>query len=50
MGQKYINWTTEWTKVVFANEKKVNFDGPNGLNYYWHDLKKNQNSITVKIL
>lgn len=34
-----MSWTTEWTFVVFSDEKKFNLDGPDGCQFYWHNLK-----------
>lgn len=40
-AQKYMSWgDKEWKRVVFSDEKKWNLDGPDGYQYYWHDLRK----------
>jgi hypothetical protein len=37
---KHCSWTSEWKSVVFSDEKKFNLDGPDGLQYYWRDLRR----------
>lgn len=39
-AQKHISWKKMWRKVIFSDEKKFNLDGPDGYQYYFHDLRK----------
>ena len=45
-----VKWATErmtwnerkWNSVVRSDQKNFNLDGPNGLAYKWHDLRKQE--------
>lgn len=45
-----IRERTDWTSVIFSDEKKFNLDGPDGYGYYWHDLHKSPQLRMSRVL
>ncbi|GJQ82144.1 hypothetical protein Trydic_g5986 [Trypoxylus dichotomus] len=43
---QHIQWSEDWKKVVFTDEKRVNLDGPDGFQHYWHNLRKEPKVIS----
>ena len=46
-GEKKIFWKSKWDEIIFSDEKKFNFDGPDGFQFYWNDLRKDPEIFTV---
>lgn len=47
-AKNHMSWSTEWSNVVFSDEKKFNLDGPDGFQYYWHDIHKDRQMCTKR--
>ena len=47
-AKTHMSWSTEWSNVVFSDEKKFNLDGPDGFQYYWHDIRKDRQLCTKR--
>ena len=39
-AKERVHWKNKWRKVLFSDEKKFKLDGPDGFQYYFHDIRK----------
>ena len=40
--KKHMTWSEKWQSVTFSDEKRFCLDGPDGFNYYFYYLRKEE--------
>jgi hypothetical protein len=48
-AKNHFSWSNEWRRVIFSDEKKFNLDGPDGYQYYWHDIRKEEQWYSKRV-
>jgi len=47
-ARKCQTWRAKWRKIVWSDEKKFSLDGPDGFQYYWHDLRRDEEIYSTR--
>ena len=47
-AENSIKSCVDLSKIVWSDEKKFNLDGPDGIKYYWHDLRKEPKTFSKR--
>ncbi|GJQ70190.1 hypothetical protein Trydic_g22650 [Trypoxylus dichotomus] len=45
-ARQHIQWTEDWKKVVFMDEKRFSLDGSDGFQHNWHNFRKEPKVIS----
>nr|CCA28232.1 Transposable element Tc3 transposase putative [Albugo laibachii Nc14] len=49
-AKKHLNKVEFLERVLFTDEKKFNLDGPDGCQYYWHDIRKDPETYLKRVM